>query len=215
MKNPYREGTVMSRPIFHLCRAALVALAAGSMLAACAGNPAALSDVRYDLGPVAGTPSASGTLPPLKVLDVNAPPPLDNDGFMYRLGSTSLQSSRYANSHWTTSPARLLTQRLRSALMAHASVLTGVDSVPAPVLRVDLEQFEQVFDNATESSGVVSARATLIQDGKVIGQRTFLARAPASTPDAAGGARALAAASDELVGEISAWLSMQVYAGTP
>lgn len=204
----------MSRPIFHLCRAALALLAAGSLLSACAGNTAALSDVRYDLGPVAPA-SAQGTLPPLKVLDVNAPPPLDNDGFMYRLGDASLQSGRYATSHWTTSPARLLTQRLRAALAAHASVLTGADAVPAPVLRIDLDQFEQVFDNATESSGVVSARATLIQDGKVIGQHTFLARAPASTPDAAGGARALAFASDQLVSQISAWLSVQVFAATP
>ena len=206
----------MSRPIFHFCRAALAALVAGSLLAACAGNAAALSDIRYDLGPAAATaPPPSGTLPPLKVLDVNAPPPLDNDGFMYRLGYASQQSARYANSHWTTSPARLLTQRLRAALATHASVLTGAEAVPAPVLRVDLEQFEQVFDSATESSGVLSARATLIQDGKVIGQRSFLARAPATTPDATGGARALASASDELVAEVAAWLSVQPLVFTP
>ncbi|TDV18500.1 ABC-type transport auxiliary lipoprotein family protein [Paraburkholderia caballeronis] len=204
----------MSRPISHLCRAALAALVAGSMLAACAGNPAALSDVRYDLGPVAAAP-ASGALPPLKVLDVSAPPPLDNDGFVYRLGYASQRSARYANSRWTMSPARLLTQRLRTTLSSHATVLTGADSVPAPMLKIDLDQFEQVFDSATESSGVLSARATLIQDGKVIGQRTFVSRAPASTPDASGGARALAAASDELVGQIAAWLSVQAFAGTP
>ena len=204
----------MSRPIFHLGRAALAALAAGSLLAACVAGPTALSDVRYDLGPVAPA-AAPGTLPPLKVLDVSAPAPLDNDAFMYRLRSAPLQSARYANSRWTTSPARLLTQRLRAGLMSHASVLTGADAVPAPVLRVDLEQFEQVFDSANESSGVVSARATLIQDGKVIGQHTFLARAPASTPDAAGGARALASASDDLVSQVVAWLSVQAFAGTP
>jgi len=204
----------MSRPIFNLCRATLATLAGASLLAACAGNAAALSDVRYDLGPVK-TVSASATLPPLKVLDVVAPTPLDNDGFMYRLGDASLRSARYANSHWTAPPARLLTQRLRAALAAQASVLTGADAVPAPVLRVDLDQFEQVFDNENESSGVVSARATLMQDGKVIAQRTFLARAPASMPDASGGARALASASDELVSQISAWLSVQPLAFAP
>lgn len=205
----------MSRPIFHLCRAALAALVAGSLLAACAGNQAALADIRYDLGPAAATASTAGTLPPLRVLDVIAPPPLDNDAFMYRVGYASLQSARYATSHWTTSPARLLTQRLRAALASHASVLTGADAVVAPTLRVDLDQFEQVFDSETESSGVVSARATLIQDGKVIGQHSFLARAPASTPDAAGGARALSAASDELIGQIAAWLSVQPLVFTP
>jgi cholesterol transport system auxiliary component len=203
----------MSRPIYPLGRAALAALIAGSLLAACAA-PAALSDVRYDLGPLAPASSPS-TLPPLKVLDVSAPAPLDNDAFMYRLGSAPLRTARYANSHWTTSPARLLTQRLRAGLMSHASVLTGADAVPAPVLRVDLEQFEQVFDTETRSSGVVAARATLIQDGKVIGQHTFLSRAPASTPDASGGAHALASASDELVAQIATWVSMQPFVGTP
>jgi len=43
----------------------------------------------------------------------------------------------------------------------------------------------------------------------VLGQHTFVARAPASTPDAAGGTRALAAASDDLVAQISAWLGVQ------
>ena len=205
----------MSRPLFHLCRAALAALVAGSLLAACAGNQAALADIRYDLGPAPATSSTAGTLPPLRVLDVSAPPPLDNDGFVYRVGYASLKSARYATSHWTMSPARLLTQRLRAALSSHVSVLTGGDAVVAPTLRVDLDQFEQVFDSETESSGVVSARATLIQDGKVIGQHTFLARAPASTPDAAGGARALAAASDELIGQIAAWLSVQPLVFTP
>lgn len=204
----------MSRPTLHLCRAALAALAAGALLAACAGGPATLSDIRYDLGPLE-TQTGSASLPALKVPDVNAPPTLDNDDFMYRLGYASQRSARYANSRWLMSPARLLTQRLRSALSAHATVLTGVESVPAPILRIDLDQFEQVFDSPTESSGVLSARATLIQDGKVIGQRTFLARAPAATPDAAGGARALAAASDQLVSQIAAWLSVQAFAGTP
>lgn len=203
----------MSRPIYPLGRAALAAFIAGSLLAACAA-PTALSDVRYDLGPLAQTSSPS-TLPPLKVLDVSAPAPLDNDAFMYRLGNAPLRTARYANSHWTTSPARLLTQRLRAGLMSHASVLTGADAVPAPVLRVDLEQFEQVFDTETRSSGVVAARATLIQDGKVIGQHTFLSRAPASTPDASGGAHALASASDELVAQIATWVSMQPFVGTP
>lgn len=202
-------------PIFHSGRAALAALAAGSLLAACAGQPAALTDVRYDLGPATATASTTstasttGTLPPLRVLAVIAPSSLDNDGFRYRVGYASQQSARYATSHWTTSPARLLTQRLRAALASRVSVLTGADAVVAPMLRVDLDQFEQVFDSKTESSGVVSARATLIEDGKVIGQRSFRARAPASTPDAAGGARALAVASDELIGQISAWLSAQ------
>ena len=50
---------------------------------------------------------------------------------------------------------------------------------------------------------------TLTQSGKVLAQRSFIARAPASSADAAGGARALATASDDLVAQISAWLGAQ------
>lgn len=208
-----RQAT-SSRSLLRLCCAALAALAIGT-LAACAGRSAALSDIRYDLGPQQEAAPASASLPPLKVLEVSAPVTLDNDGILYRLNGDSQRSGRYADSRWTMSPARLLTQRLRTSLGARATVLSGADAVQAPMLKIDLDQFEQVFDNATESSGVLSARATLIQGGKVIAQRAFVARAPASTPDAAGGVRALAAASDAFVSEVGAWLSVQQFAGTP
>src|SRR5262249_52104730 len=106
----------------------------------------------------------------------------------------------------------LLTQRVRSALAARGPVLDGVDSGRAPTLKIELEAFEQVFDGPSESYGAVIARATLSQEGNVLGQRTFIARAPASTPDAAGGARSLAMASDAFVAQLSAWLGMRLYA---
>ena len=96
----------------------------------------------------------------------------------------------YRDSRWTAPPAQLLTQRLRGALSSRGTVLEGSDGVRAPTLKVDLNEFEQVFDGQSQSHGAVTARATLMLDGKVLGQRTFVARAPSSTPDAAGGARA-------------------------
>ncbi|MGQ7939804.1 ABC-type transport auxiliary lipoprotein family protein [Paraburkholderia sp. D1E] len=184
-------------------------LAFGVLAAGCAGNPAAISDIRYDLGPP--NPAASaGTLPAVKVLDVSAPDTLESDKLIYRLSyADAQQTASYANSHWTMAPSQLLTQRLRSALSSRGTVLTGADGVRAPVLKVDLSEFEQVFDSQSESHAAVTARATLTQNGKVIGQRTFVARAPSSSADAAGGAQALAAASDDLVSQISAWLGVQ------
>ncbi|SEI53891.1 ABC-type transport auxiliary lipoprotein family protein [Paraburkholderia diazotrophica] len=193
-----------------ITRAALggVLLALG-VLAGCAGNPAALADIRYDLGP-APLPGSTGTMPAIKVLDVTAPATLDSDKLIYRLTyADSQQTASYATSHWTMPPAQLLTQRLRNALSSRGTVLTGGDGVHAPVLRVDLDEFEQDFDGQSESHGSVTARTTLFVDGKVVGQRTFLARAPSSSADAAGGARALAAATDDLVAQISAWLGVQ------
>lgn len=208
-----RQATSL-RPLFGLSRALLAALAVGTLVAACAGNQAALSDIRYDLGPIEAQP-APPSLPPLKVLEVSAPATLDNDGILYRISGDAQRESRYANSRWSMSPARLLTQRLRTSLSSRATVLSGGDAVPAPMLKVELTQFEQVFDNSASSSGVLAARATLMQGGKVIAQRSFISRAPASSQDAAGGAAALRAASDDFAGQISAWLSVQAFAGTP
>jgi cholesterol transport system auxiliary component len=154
--------------------------------------------------------TSTNGMPPVKVLDVAAPPPLESDKLIYRPRFVDAQrTASYANAHWTTTPAQLLTQRLRASLASRDTVLTGGDSVRAPVLKIDLQEFEQVFDGAAESHGAVAARATLIQNGKVLGQQTFVARAPASSPDAAGGARALATASDDLVAQIAAWLGVQ------
>ncbi|RQS77847.1 ABC transporter [Burkholderia seminalis] len=195
--------------------AAALAVLTLALVAGCAGNSAVLSNVRYDLGPPSSVVTA-GSGPALKVLDVVAPDALDSDKFAYRLAYADAQHvAAYRDSRWTAPPAQLLTQRLRGALSSRGAVLEGADGVRAPTLKVDLNEFEQVFDGQSQSHGAVTARATLTLDGKVLGQRTFVARAPSSTPDAAGGARALAAASDELVSQIAAWAGMQAYAGTP
>ncbi|WP_109480010.1 ABC-type transport auxiliary lipoprotein family protein [Paraburkholderia sp. C35] len=198
----------INRLFFTRAALAVMLLALGA-LAGCAGNPSALSDIRYDFGP-APLPASTGTMPAIKVLDVTAPTTLDSDKLIYRMTySDSQQTASYANSHWTMPPAQLVTQRLRNALSSRGTVLTGGDGVRAPVLKVDLDEFEQDFDGQSESHGSVTARTTLFVDGKVVGQRTFMARAPASSADAAGGARALAAATDDLVAQISAWLGVQ------
>src|SRR5471032_1427807 len=181
-----------------------------AVLAGCAsGPPAAVSNIRYDLG--APTPLGNTmNMPPVKVLAVNAAKNLDTDAFVYRLKYADAQrTGSYADSRWTMSPADLLTQRLRAALASRGPVLTGADAVRAPMLQVDLMDFEQVFDAPEQSHGEVSARVTLSQHGQVVGQRTFIARAPSSTADAAGGARALAAASDDLIAQVAAWLGVQ------
>jgi cholesterol transport system auxiliary component len=191
-------------------RSGLICLSFVAVLAGCAsGPPAAVSNIRYDLG--APAPLASTmNMPPVKVLAVNSSKNLDSDALVYRLKYADAQrTGSYADSHWTMSPAELLTQRLRAALASRGPVLTGADAMRAPVLQVDLTDFEQVFDAPEQSHGEVSARVTLSQHGQVISQRTFIARAPSSTPDAAGGARALAAASDDLIAQMAAWLGVQ------
>ena len=207
--SPPRSATLRPTQRVRSAGAALAVALAFGVLGGCAGNPAVHADARYDFGPPPQV-ATSGPMPAVKVLDVTAPATLASDKLVYRLSyADAQQTASYANSHWTMEPSALLTQRLRNVLSQRGTVLTGSDGVRAPVLRVELIEFEQVFDSQTQSHGAVAARVTLTQSGKVVAQRSFTAQAPASSVDAAGGARALATASDDLVAQISAWLSSQ------
>ena len=190
---------------------AVVAVLASMALAACTlGTPAAVSDIRYDLGPAPKTHPAAVPLPEVKMFEVRAPRALDSDAILYRMNYVDpQQTAAYAHSHWTMTPAQLLTQRLRSALASQGAVLSGNDAAGAPLLTVELDQFEQDFDGEDQSHGAVTARATLGRGGRVVAQRTFVARAPARMSSAAGGVGALSAASDELIAQLIAWLGMQ------
>ncbi|GLU32823.1 ABC-type transport auxiliary lipoprotein family protein [Trinickia caryophylli] len=192
---------------------ALLAIAAASVLAGCSlAPPAAVSDVRYDLGPAPAAPASAAPLPPVRLFDVRAMHALDSNAILYRLSYVDPhRASTYAHSHWTMAPAALLSQRLRAALAARGAVLSGGEAVAAPLLTVDLEQFEQVFDGQDESHGALTARATLTREGRVLAQHTFVARAPAAAQSAAGGVGALAAASDQFIAQLVAWLRMQTF----
>lgn len=197
-----------------LKRPLALALACIAMLAGCAASPPATQDARYDLGarPAASpaSPTTEVQMPPVKVLAVRASRDLETDAFVYRLSYVDAQrTGSYATSHWTMPPAQLLTQRLRDTLSQRGPVLTGADTVRAPLLEIELTGFEQVFDAPERSHGVVSVRATLTRQGRVIAQRMFAASAPAPSADASGGARALAAASDDLIAQLGAWLGAQ------
>ncbi|SAK40783.1 lipoprotein [Caballeronia hypogeia] len=197
--------------------AALV-LAGLTLLAGCGSAPNAMPNARYDLGttPTANASANGLPMPPVKVLAVSAPRNLETDAFAYRLSYVDAQrTGSYSNSHWTMPPAQLLTQRLREALAARGPILSGADPVRAvPLLEIELTNFEQVFDAPEQSHGAVAVRATLTQQGRVVGQRSFAASAPAPSADASGGARALASASDDVIGQLAAWLAAQPLAAS-
>ena len=205
-------GIALSRVLTRRVRAFAAACALVALAACTLGMPAAVSDIRYDLGPQPAPAHATPTLRlfDVRLFDVRAPAALDTDDILYRMNSADPhRTSAYAYSHWTMRPAQLLTQRVRGVLAAHGAVLSGGETASAPLLTIDLEQFEQVFDSERQSHGVLTARATLMRDGTLIAQHTFVARAPAPTPNAAGGVQALAAASDQFAAQLVTWLGMQ------
>ena len=195
----------------------LAQCAAAAVLAAWLGGCAVTQPVtpaRFDFGdPGARAVSenqGAAAHAPVVVPDVTAPSDLDSDQIRYRLGYLNGQLARgYAASRWTMTPAQLVTQRLRARLARQGAVLSNSGTTSATVLRVELNQFEQVFDQPNVGRGVVSLRATLTRNGALVAQREFFSDAAARTPDAAGGAQALAQASDAAITALIAWFQAQ------
>jgi cholesterol transport system auxiliary component len=186
--------------------------------------------VLYDFGPgtatVAATASANAnananaaTQPAIALAEIESGMRLEGTQVLYRLGYADANELRpYAQARWSVTPVQLLHHRLRDALASSRTVLTTADSATLArtqgqrphTLRVSLEEFTQYFETPTASAGLVRLRATLVQSTpageRVLAQRSFTVRQPAPSADAAGGVKALAAASDAAIGELVAWV---------
>ena len=75
---------------------------------------------------------------------------------------------------------------------------------------MELEEFSHVFSAPDTSVGLIRLRVTLLEvttaGEKLLGQRNVVVQRPAPSPDAAGGVRALTAATDAAIEEIDQWL---------
>jgi cholesterol transport system auxiliary component len=187
------------------------------LLSACALSDKAARPTLHDFG--AGHVASAqpvAVLPPLALAAVAAPASLDSPALLYRLGYADAQQLRpYANARWTMPPAQLLQQRLRERLAGQRTVLTpdqaaalrGSGTAQAWLLRVELEEFSQWFDTPGQSRGQLRLRATVTQDGRLLGQRSFSVQRAAQQPDASGAVQSLTAASDAAIDELVHWLS--------
>jgi cholesterol transport system auxiliary component len=94
-----------------------------------------------------------------------------------------------------------------------AAALARRGAAPPPVLRVELEEFSQLFESPTASPGVLRLRCTLLENTgggeRLVAQRSFSVQRPAPSADASGGVRALAAATDAAAQDIAAWLQQR------
>lgn len=168
-------------------------LAAGMALALAACSTAPDDVARYDLGPATAA-QAPGAI----AVQVSAPAWLDGTAINFRLAYDDASRVRsYAQSRWVAPPAQLLAARLRQALAGG-----GADEVPR-ILRVELEEFSQVFDSAQSSHVLLQARATLLLGGQ--GTQEFVVQRPAGA-DAPGAAHGMQAAVTELASELKEWI---------
>jgi cholesterol transport system auxiliary component len=178
--------------------------------AACSiAPPAAPEFASYDFGPAPQPTPAASLHRTLVVHDAGAPAWVDSTLIHYRLAYQDAPRPRvYADSRWVMSPALLFSNRLRGQLAASgtANIVQPGDGTRAGyALRVDLEEFVQVFDAPGRSRALLQVRVLLTADRELVAQKIFRVEHPSRTADAEGGVRALIAAGDAAIDELVAW----------
>lgn len=171
----------------------------------------------YDFGP--GLKSATPTTANQAALimgTVEATPALESQVVHYRLAYANDQQLKpYSQARWSMAPAQLIRQRLIEQLGQSRAILnpgeSGLAGTAAPAtLRIDLEEFSQLFESPAQSVGLIRLRATLIQPSQTprVVQHSVVVRRPAPSADAKGGVQALTAATDAAVQDIDSWLRL-------
>lgn len=175
-----------------------------ALLAACTGLPkVAPSYAVHDFG--GPEPVAARSLGfPLRNVEVVVPPWLASTAMQYRLAyAQATRRQAYVESRWAAQPAQLVELALKRAIRTGEAGAGG-----ACRLRVELDEFAQVFDGEAVSRGVVEARAVLLapRTDQIIASRSFSLARPAPSADALGGVSALRASVRDLGSELFGWL---------
>lgn len=175
------------------------------LLGGCASVSNTQQTAVYDFGLPASRLAGDGAWSRL-ALDVRSPPWFDALHVDYRLAyDDPLKLREYAGSRWASDPGILLAQRLRQHLgMASASSHAASQCL----LRVEVQEFSQVFDSPHSSRGVLQGNVSVV-DGKrqLLADHTVYIEKAASSADAQGGVSALVAAGNELGQRLADWLA--------
>ncbi len=180
----------------------LLSLLAALALAGCVPNNVRQTEAAvFDIGTAAGGWAA----PALQRIDVAAPSWLGTAAMQYRLAySEGTRRRAYADSRWAAPPAELLERALRRRAVAAAG-----EPMLACRLRIELDEFVQVFDAPQTSRVVIAVRARLVSrfEQPLLG-RSFGVERPAGS-DARGGVAATAVAVEELGNQLAAWVAAE------
>jgi len=204
-----------ARPVLRaVARGALAATLLASLAGCALGPEPGPPLVIYDFGVVPAQRDVPVRIrASLSVPDPVSPAWLDSDSMIYRLAyADGAQPRVYSRSRWAGTPTELLSARLRARLaeVTGPGLAYSRDGVQGDyVLRVEIDEFSQVFDSPTESRGLLHARATLILGVRraTLAHRAFGIERPAPTADAAGAAAALSLASNDLIDALIDWLA--------
>ncbi|MDB5743085.1 MAG: putative lipoprotein [Polaromonas sp.] len=197
-----------------------------AMAAGCSVIDKPVRAALYDFGPgpltmaAPAAPAGAPALRPLALADVSTSGgALDNQAVLYRLAYTDSQQLRpYSQARWTMPPAQLVRQRMRERLSARRVVLNAREGVALNrsqnvnllMLRLELEEFSQLFTTPEASTGLIRLDVTVVEitpaGERLVAQRNLVAQRPAPSADAPGGVRALTAATDAAIDELEQWL---------
>jgi cholesterol transport system auxiliary component len=108
-------------------------------------------------------------------------------------------------------PAQLFAQRFKSKIAATgATVVDVADGVAdLAILKIELDEFSQVFTSTTQSEAKITLRVSLIKKNKLIAQQYFALATASASANASGGAKAMQVTADRSIGAILAWLQTQ------
>lgn len=175
------------------------------LLAACSmagkrGGDTAMAT--YDLGPRAELRAGTPRLVPM-ALEVRAPLWFDSMGINYRLAYAEPARLReYSRARWAGPPAQLIQQRLARDL----ALVPAGQSQAACLLRLDIDEFSQVFVSSAASSAVLQSRVQWLDRGRNrLAERLVNIEKPAASSDSAGGVQAMTAAVAELSRRLQTW----------
>jgi len=186
-------------------RRKLSVLLASLLLAACFTAGKRGGDVAmavYDLGPLVVEPPPA-VRPQAVAIEVRMPLWFDALGINYRLGYAEPARLReYARARWAGPPAQLIQQRLARDL-----ALTPAGQGRAScLLRLDIDEFSQVFATPASSRAVVQGRVQWLDRTRSrLAEQTLDIELPATSLDAPGGVAALTAAVAELTVRLRSW----------
>ena len=157
----------------------------------------------YDLGPQANIERQQRKQP--MAIEVRAPLWFDSMGIEYRLAYVDVaRLHEYARARWVGPPAQLIQQKLVQQLgfVPHGQGRANC------VLRVDINEFSQIFSTPEASHAMVQGRMQWLDRSRArIAERDIHLRNAAPSSDARGGVTALSASIEQLTVTIQQWES--------
>lgn len=174
-------------------------LVLGSSLAGCVSSikPESKQSDFYDFGLQAPDQQVDFALP---LENLGAVEAVQHGNIRYRLAyKDPKQVFTYAGSRWSSLPVELLRQKIGNNPKPEARCS----------LKLQLVAFDQVFDSASSSQGVVQLQASIVErrTRSIVGQTLLSAQAPASSADAKGGVAALSQAATSVLQQTASWVN--------